>query len=620
MATSPGIRPGTQHRVPVPSRTYLEGPADSAQPLVRPAPRSVMYLPIVLLVAILPGLYALRNWDLNPPGPWWGLRGLAVLEGRVLDQTTMRGLPAGLEEKTYRAVALQPPLYAWLEAIGLWFSGDRAPLATVLPSYMAGAFVVLLAFLLGKLWRGPGVGVVAAVLTGFNHSLLVQMQQATPATLGLAGALASVYGYAQFLVANDCRRFRWVVFGGTGLGLSLLSVGTLGLAVIPTILLHRASLVRMSRLPRRIRPKKWWREHAELVAGAVALLIALLIAGPWHLMMFRAHGTAFVAALLAPPQSNGPGGDLLSRLVELAPATLPLGLYGAYRALKRCLKTDEEDRETVAGALCLAWLAIAAITPLVLAKGPRPALNLWLLIPLNLFAAATIADLANRFVAAKALCWLAPASVVTISWWTSSHIRVATSDLLALRSPDSNSALGMHMTIALVIVTLAAVRGLEFWSRKRDDRQLRVLACCLGSVLMVTIAAGLREVQFRHRETSELLALRESILRRQMIKPFTTLAVVGPVPGSDVPGSRPGGRLRFLLRATLPELAQMDLQSVEDLRKLPGNQKLVILAGNQARLDYATQSRLGLEAIYPGRSGELEAFATRTDGNRSKRP
>lgn len=601
------------------SRTYFGKSSPPARPLIQPAPRSVMYVPIVILVAILPGLYALRNWDLNPPGPWWGLRGLAVLEGRMLDQTTMLGLPSGLEARTYRAVALQPPLYAWLEAFGMWFSGDREPLATVLPSYAAGALVVLFAYLLVKLWRGPGVGVVAAVLTGFNHALLVQMQQATPATLGLAGALASVYGYAQFLEANECRRFRWVVFGGVGLGLSLLSVGTLGLAVVPTILLHRATLLRINPRPAWRGPRRWWRSHPILCSGATSLLIGFLLAGPWHVEMFQTHGLAFVSALLAPPQASEPTVRLLSKMIELAPAILPFGLFGAFRALKDCLKADEENSETVGGALCLAWFAVAAIAPLVLARGPRPALNLWLLIPLNLFAAVTIADLANRVISARTLCWLAPASTATTAWWSSTHMRDAASDLLAMRSPASTSPVGVQLAIGLSVVMLIAVRGLDLWSRRGDERQLKVVGGCLAAVLAVTILAGIREVRFRHRETTDLLSLREAILRRQAIKPFTTLAVVGGVPGSDVQGLRPGGRLRFLLRATLPDLAQMDLESVDDLRRLPGTQKLVILTGNQARLDYSSQSRLGLEAIHPGRAGELEAFATRTETGRTER-
>jgi hypothetical protein len=94
-----------------------------AQPLVRPAPRSAMFFPLVVLVAVLPGLYALRCWDLNPPGPWWGLRGLVVREGRWLDQVpAAASMGPEAEGRAYRAVALQPPLYAWLEAVGLALS------------------------------------------------------------------------------------------------------------------------------------------------------------------------------------------------------------------------------------------------------------------------------------------------------------------------------------------------------------------------------------------------------------------------------------------------------------------------------------------------------------------
>jgi len=599
------------------SRLVTEPQVRPAQPLICPAPRSSTFFPVVVLVAILPGLYALRNWDLNPPGPWWGLRGLAVAEGRLLDQTTMPGLPPGPEARSYRAVAMQPPLYAWLEAVGLTLSADRAPFASVLPSYAAGALIVLLVYGLGAMWRGAGVGLVAAVLTGFNHALLVQMQQATPTTLGLAGALAAVYGYGQFLEANEGRRFGWIALGGVGLGLSLLSVGVLGLAVVPTILLHRAALAPASPSWRRGGPRRWWRDHEALAAGVLAVAIGLLIAGPWHGLMLARHGRAFVSVLIAPPQASEFGGGLVSRLVDLAPATLAFGLYGAYRSLRRLLSSRDEDRSAVGGTLCLSWLLVAAIAPMVLSEGPRPALNLLLLIPLNLFAAAVIVDLANRKIDARALCLLAPASAATTAWWTSTHLRGAASDLLAMRAPNSNSTLGLYLAGALAVMMLGIVCGLDHWSRRDDHRRRIILGGCLALVLGGTVAAGLREVRFRHRETSELLSLREAILRRHAARPFTTLAVVSSSPGNDPGAAKPGGRLRFLLSATLPMLAQIDLVTIDELRKLPGNQKLVILSGTKGRLDYASQSSLGLEAIYPGRSGELEAFATRTDGGRT---
>ena len=78
-------------------------------------------------------------------------------------------------------VSFQPPLYAWLEALGFWLTTDCDPLASVLPSYVAGALAIVLVYLHGRLWRGAGVGLTAAVLVGFNQSLLLRIQEATPA-------------------------------------------------------------------------------------------------------------------------------------------------------------------------------------------------------------------------------------------------------------------------------------------------------------------------------------------------------------------------------------------------------------------------------------------------------
>src|SRR5215472_17469375 len=77
-----------------------------ARPLFRPAPRSAMVFPLVVLVAVLPGLVALNAWDLTPPGPLWGLRGLAVLDGMMLDQMpAAAGIKPVQESAAYRAVA-----------------------------------------------------------------------------------------------------------------------------------------------------------------------------------------------------------------------------------------------------------------------------------------------------------------------------------------------------------------------------------------------------------------------------------------------------------------------------------------------------------------------------------
>ena len=111
---------------------WQDGMVSPTRPLVRPAPRSAMFFPLVVIVAVLPGLYALNSWDLTPPGPWWGLRALAVLDGYVVDQApASASIRPGLESWAFRRVAGQPPLYAWLGAVGLALSSDHDPLAAV---------------------------------------------------------------------------------------------------------------------------------------------------------------------------------------------------------------------------------------------------------------------------------------------------------------------------------------------------------------------------------------------------------------------------------------------------------------------------------------------------------
>src|SRR4051794_8400615 len=212
MGAGTGMEPRLAGRVRGRSGRRREEFAPGARPLVRPRPRSAMFFPLVVVAAVLPGLYALNSWDLTPPGPWWGLRGLAVLDGLVLDQLPVAAdLTPTLEARSFRAVAYQPPLYAWLAALGLGQSADRNPLATILPSYVAGVLVVVLVYFHGRLWRGPGLGLVAAALTGFNRHLLIQMQQAAPTTLGLAGVLTVLLCYGRHLrvVAKSSRPWWW---------------------------------------------------------------------------------------------------------------------------------------------------------------------------------------------------------------------------------------------------------------------------------------------------------------------------------------------------------------------------------------------------------------------------
>ena len=295
--------------VPPPARTISStkprlapvGPPPP-RPLIRPAPRSAIFLPLVILVAVLPGLAALRSWDLTVPGPLWGLRALAVTDGMIIDQTpAATDIQPIREAAGYRSVALQPPLHPWLAAVGLALSGDCDPLACVLPSYLAGVFAVILVYFHGRLWRGAGQGMTAALLFGFNPHLLLHMQAVTPGILAMAGASAALFCYvarARAVMDSPNPRLRsilWSAAGGFALGLSLLSVVAFGLIVIPVVLLHQIYLKASAASDPRIRPRgaagrsRWWRNGAPIDL-AVGLGAAMATALPWHLTMIPEHG------------------------------------------------------------------------------------------------------------------------------------------------------------------------------------------------------------------------------------------------------------------------------------------------------------------------------------------
>ena len=113
------------------------------------------------------------------------------------------------------------------------------------------------------------------------------------------------------------------------------------------------------------------------------------MAAPWHASMYRRARQGRPARALGPAEPGiAPWPGLLEGLLDLAPATLPLGLFGAWRATRLALTAEPDDRQAAAGRLldALAGGGRRAARPLW-PEGPRPALALFLMVPLNLLAA-----------------------------------------------------------------------------------------------------------------------------------------------------------------------------------------------------------------------------------------
>lgn len=609
--------------------------AAQARPLIPPGPRATIFLPLAVLASILPGLYALRHWDLTPPGPWWGMRGLAILEGHWFDQVPLPGVGPPTDAVAYRHTAMQPPLYAWLEAAALWLSGARAPIATVVPSFAAGAVAVLLIFAVGRRWGRPALGLLAAVLTAFNPTLLMQMQCAAPRTLGLATVAAVVWAYCRACVARSMRRkLWWTLVSGLCLALALLAVGPFALVSVAIIVTHR---ILIGVEPRPLARLRSWRALRPIIVeratpwalGAVAVGCALGVAGCWYGPMSARYGVPFWSAVFAGSErAVREFGSGFSSLFLLAPATTALGLVGFTRAVRRIRSAERgaDDPATLGSALWVAWFVVILAVLVLVPERTAVLARLTLLAPLNVLAAQTMLDLADRRYSSRALIWIAPATALSLIWSALPELRGALFDMSQGRRPSAGMSLALHLGFDMLVVMGLAIRGFDRWTRSNDARRRSLIGGFLIGVMGFTFVMGLREVQFRHRETTELLALRDAIVRRHIERPLSLLAVVSSEgdptrradAGDDLPLAQPGGRLRFILRSALPNLAQLDLANVKDLRGLPDSERLVVLAGTGARLSYALQARLRLDVLHQGASGVLAAYATPIEQPRAK--
>ena len=216
----------------------------------------------------------------------------------MLDQTPAAGLIKPVQEAAaFRAIAYQPPLYGWMEAIALASSSTHNPIGSILPSYLAGVVAVLLVYLHGRLWRGTGSGLTAAILVGFNHSLLARMQEATPATLLLCGTLTALlaYGWHERVTVESGRPWRWAgpcILGDHRrliAGRRMLSMSGLALIIIPIIAIHQYYL--RGFFPAFARTGGARGRWVRLSPGPgfyhamLALAVALVVSMPWFLYM-----------------------------------------------------------------------------------------------------------------------------------------------------------------------------------------------------------------------------------------------------------------------------------------------------------------------------------------------
>ncbi len=267
-------------------------------PLAASRGRTSIYLPLLVLVAVLPGLYAVtQSWDLDPPSAWWGLRGLAVADGRWWDQYQPVRNVAGVQAlKLYRQAALEPPLFAWIEGAFFRFSASRSPVLAVLPSWIAGAVLVVLIYSIAKRYYDASTAFLASALAASSPAVLSQVKLASPATLQ-ASLAVSVLLVLDSWSRGERRLRRKAAAAGALMGLSFLAGGWFSLVVAPQWLLGEALNKQAHDSEEFPTNRPAWKLKSGALLLVVATLASAALCSTWFVSMHRLHGSEFLQAL-----------------------------------------------------------------------------------------------------------------------------------------------------------------------------------------------------------------------------------------------------------------------------------------------------------------------------------
>ncbi len=360
-----------------------------------------------------------------------------------------------------------PPLYVWSMALSFRVLGVHETAAR-LPSAIAGALLVWLAFSFGRRVAGTSTGVLIAVFVGCNYLLVHFSRYAMTEIVYLLFLFAAFAYLWRRAVALD----RWAtVLAGLAFGGALMTKGVVALIYPAAGALFAVSLFLRDRASGR----------TVSVALILSTLLGLGIAAPWHGAMYALHGMNFIqeafllnvvervmAGVENQQKSLGPF-YYLNQLPIRIPFAFTLFAASVATALLSLRppggESDESAPRRMAGLLFLSWFAVA-LALFSFAESKQVQYTPPIVLPALVLAGLFAGDLwrGNRW---RGFAWLATAAPFILGWAAVTPARLAVKRVagavLRARMPEVNDALVVAgFTCAVAVATLAL-----FWAARR---------------------------------------------------------------------------------------------------------------------------------------------------------
>jgi 4-amino-4-deoxy-L-arabinose transferase-like glycosyltransferase len=441
--------------------------------------RSHALVPLVVVLAFVPGVIALTNASFDTATSLWALRGLDCYVADSFNSWLEPGRGADESPLKYH-----PPLASWLVAGSFHLFGPHFTYAPFVPSYVMSAFSVLLMYRLVKRLMHTSGALMAAVLTCCHGQVLSSIQSPGPEMTELCLILATVNCFLSY-AESPRRLWRWSLVGcGLSLGLLVMAGGPVALAMGAVLVLY--SLLFRPRQRGGPLATSYNRQVSRMMLKALVLitLLAVLVGGWWFGLMFTRHGKEFVVTWLA---GDWVGGQRFCTLLMSAAddtqvvrslqdwmiwhgTVIGWQILGFVRTIKNWLAPETESDGRNA-RLLLVWFLVGAGLWLAALGNPvlygRPSLRwqIFLVAPGILFATIGLNEVIERRVALR---YVAIAMGISLAWM------IAAGVLLVPQRVSPLTAVALMLYFGSVF-GFAGWQYLRTWKERHRRRLLQVV-------------------------------------------------------------------------------------------------------------------------------------------------
>ncbi|HVW02248.1 MAG TPA: hypothetical protein VHB77_17985, partial [Planctomycetaceae bacterium] len=511
-------------------------PATAVFPIFRYA---AAMTPLVVLLALLPPLWAVQTAGISDPAALWGMRALEVSSAQSVEGLLDPG--RGRRDVPFR---FQPPLMTWLTAATLAGARTVGEDGLWVAAWICTAGLIGAVFLLARRFGGPELALVVTVLSASHPQILSLAQAPFPHALSLCLMLLAATALLAHLELGASAVTKWMLGAGMALAGGLLAGGPVAAVVWCLLSLYLLILL-----------TPWGRSRAHDVgldferalgnAWRPILLLgatAFAFGGWWELMMASDYGLEFWSDWLAvlpigpwgaiesEPRVT-PIGPLASSMCTLMPFLLGFLLLGIWRMLRE-VASGATAAARQHGLFIFLWAACGLVLWKMAANHPSTGVGtrlLWqnfVLLPFTLCAALGVLDIAERRVGLGVALAAFLVTGASVLWyfrevWSRSH----------------NPYFDLGLLFAFVLLTSAALWHLHQQLRGNDARQRWLLGGGIALILSANFVHGMTAVSNADSDDRELTVFRDDLMR------FGTVSRVTVVSSEEPPLA-----LRYVIR------------------------------------------------------------------------